>query len=195
MCKQIRKEFSKELEKIECPERKCAVKKMMSELGSRFFSAPATSTASNPDRAKKGWLAKHSLNVIDKLFKLRDLLAPNAICDESIVIVGAFHDLGKIGTPQHDYYIWDCEKKEYIRNPRLRKAHVKMNAPLKMSHAQRSIYLLQHYGVKLREEEFQAILFHDGQYVPAGEEVSLGECKLTLLLHWADLWSSNIEGI
>ncbi|MBW1933494.1 MAG: hypothetical protein JRI56_10910 [Deltaproteobacteria bacterium] len=41
-------------------------------------------------------LLKHSIAVAENLLKFRDCLAPN-IPDESCVIVGLFHDVGKIG--------------------------------------------------------------------------------------------------
>ena len=43
-------------------------------------------------------LLKHSVAVAENLLKFRDFLAPK-ISDESCVIVGLFHDVGKVGIP------------------------------------------------------------------------------------------------
>ena len=44
----------------------------------------------------------------------------------------------------------------------------------------------------MTEEEVQAIVYHDGQYVEDNRSVALREEKLTLLLQHADIWSSRI---
>ena len=49
-------------------------------------------------------LLKHSVGVAENLLKFRDFLAP-VILDESCVIVGLFHDVGKIGMPGKPLYI------------------------------------------------------------------------------------------
>ena len=43
-------------------------------------------------------LLKHSVGVTKTLLKIRELLAPQ-LSEESCVIVGLFHDVGKIGMP------------------------------------------------------------------------------------------------
>lgn len=44
----------------------------------------------------------------------------------------------------------------------------------------------------LTEEEVQAIVYHDGQYVEDNRSVAAREEKLTLLLQYADNWSGFI---
>ena len=49
----------------------------------------------------------------------------------------------------------------------------------------------------LTEEETQAIVYHDGQYVDDNRNVAAKEEKLTLLLQYADNWSgfvTEVEG-
>jgi len=43
-----------------------------------------------------GGLVEHSANVVRTLLRLRSLLAPD-ISEESCVIVGLYHDVGKVG--------------------------------------------------------------------------------------------------
>ena len=55
----------------------------------------------------------------------------------------------------------------------------------------RSLYLIGE-KISLTEEEVQAIIYHDGQYVDDNKSVAGHEEKLTLLLQYADTWSSFI---
>jgi hypothetical protein len=60
-----------------------------------------------------------------------------------------------------------------------------------MGLALRSLYLTSQY-IPLRDEEAQAIAYHDGMYVPEGKSVSHREEPLLLLLHWADMWTAKM---
>jgi hypothetical protein len=46
--------------------------------------------------------------------------------------------------------------------------------------------------IKLTEEEAQAIIYHDGQYVEDNASVAAKEAPLTLLLQYADSWSGFV---
>ena len=46
--------------------------------------------------------------------------------------------------------------------------------------------------IPLTEEEAQAIVYHDGQYVEDNRSVATHEEKLTLLLQYADNWSGFV---
>ena len=47
---------------------------------------------------EEGGLLKHSVGVAETLLKFREFLAPG-VSEESCVIVGLFHDVGKVGIP------------------------------------------------------------------------------------------------
>ncbi len=132
-------------------------------------------------------LLKHSVAVAENLLKFRDFLAPQ-IPDESCVIVGLFHDVGKVGMPGKPLYIkndneWEVKNRNirYKTNPEL----------VKMSLAARSLYLVSKY-IPLSDAEAQAILYHDGQYIEDNRCVAHKEEPLTLLAHWADYWTAHI---
>ncbi len=55
----------------------------------------------------------------------------------------------------------------------------------------RSLYLIGD-KISLTEEEVQAIIYHDGQYVDDNKSVAMHEEKLTLLLQYADFWSCSV---
>ena len=136
---------------------------------------------------KEGGLLEHSVGVTETLLKFREALAPQ-ISEESCVIVGLFHDVGKIGMPGKPRYLkndnqWEIEKRgiTYKINPE----EVYMNL------AARSLYLVAKY-LPLSDSEAQAILYHDGQYVEGNKEVAHHEMPLTLLAHFADLWTASV---
>lgn len=136
---------------------------------------------------KEGGLLEHSVGVAEALLKLRGLLAPE-LSEESCVIVGLFHDVGKIGMPGKPRYFkndneWEIKNRDmtYKINPR----EVYMNL------AARSLYLIAKY-IPLSDSEAQAILYHDGQYIDANKEVAHRETPLTLLVQFADLWTAHI---
>lgn len=132
-------------------------------------------------------LLKHSVGVAENLLKFRDFLAPE-IPDESCVIVGLFHDVGKIGMPGKPLYIkneneWEVKKRgiAYKTNPEV----------VQMGLAARSLYLVSKY-IPLSDAEAQAILYHDGQYIEENRCIAHKEEPLTLLTHWADYWTAHI---
>lgn len=146
-----------------------------------WLIAPA-STKYHLDR--DGGLIDHSVGVTETLLKLKDVIAPE-ISDESCVIVGLFHDVGKVGIPGKPYYIKlktpAKDGKKYIINKDL----------AAMGIACRSLMLISKF-ISLSDDEAQAIAYHDGQYIPEGKTVAHRESKLLLLLHYADYWTAHI---
>jgi len=118
-------------------------------------------------------------------------IAPD-ITDESCVIVALLHDLGKVGMPGNPQYIRNepSEKqKMYGYKPdypyRFNSELVYLSVPV------RSIYLALQY-ISLTEEEVQAIVYHDGQYIEDNRSCATHEKPLTLLLQYADSWSGFV---
>ena len=120
---------------------------------------------------QKGLLI-HSVGVTSTILEIKNTLMKN-ISDESCVIVGLFHDLGKIGTFDKPLYI--KHKDTYVYNKKV----------VSMGLAVRSLYLVSRY-ITLTDDEAQAITYHDGQYIPENNVVAHKERPLTLLLHYAD---------
>ena len=137
--------------------------------------------------AEERGLLKHSVGVAETLLKFREFLAPT-ISEESCIIVGLFHDVGKLGVPGQPYYLpnenaWMVKNKGicYKTNPDV----------VTMGLAVRSLYLILQY-IPLLDAEAQAITYHDGQYIDDNKIVAQKEEPLTLLLHWADYWTAHI---
>ena len=136
-------------------------------------------------------LLEHSVNVAENLLKIKNVLAPE-ISDESCVIVALLHDLGKAGMPGEPQYLKNepSQKQKAYGFPastpyRFNKDLLYLSVPV------RSLYLAAS-RFPLTEEEVQAIVYHDGQYVEDNRSVAAKEEKLTLLLQYADNWSGFV---
>ena len=154
------------------------------ENNTAWLTAPASTRF---HLCKEDGLLEHSVNVAETLIRLKNTLYPH-IDDESCVIVALLHDLGKAGTPNGAIYL----KNEPTERQRLAgygpTYPYKYNTDLTyLSVPVRSLYLaLPH--ITLTEEETQAIVYHDGQYVDDNRSVAKNECPLALLLQYADNW-------
>lgn len=136
-------------------------------------------------------LLEHSVNVAENLLKIKNVLAPE-ISDESCVIVALLHDLGKAGMPGEPQYLKNepSPKQKAYGYPASKPYRFNSDL-LYLSVPVRSLYLVAS-RFPLTEEEAQAIVYHDGQYVEDNRSVATHEEKLTLLLQYADNWSGFI---
>ncbi len=132
-------------------------------------------------------LLKHSIGVAETLLEFRAALAPG-ISEESCVIVGLLHDVGKVGMPGKPLYLPNENEWERKNRGIMYKWNPDVTA---MGLAVRSLYLIAKY-LPLSDAEAQAICYHDGQYVAENEPVAQSEEPLTLLAHWADYWTAHI---
>jgi hypothetical protein len=154
------------------------------EKETTWLSSPASTRF---HLCEEGGLLKHSVGVAETLLKFREFLAPG-ISEESCVIVGLFHDVGKVGMPGKPLYIpntneWMVQNRgiKFRINPEI----------ISMGLAVRSLYLVAEH-LPLTDAEAQAIGYHDGQYIDDNKVVAHNEEPLTLLVHWADYWTAHI---
>jgi hypothetical protein len=178
-----------------------SLKTLVTERKAQFdllinFIENKTSWLSAPASTKyhlccEGGLLEHSVNVAETMLKFKAAIAPQ-ISDESCVIVALLHDLGKVGMPGNPQYIINepTDRQKQYGYPA--STPYRFNNDLTyLSVPVRSLYLaLQH--INLSEDEVQAIVYHDGQYVEDNRSVAAKEQPLTLLLQYADNWSGFI---
>ena len=174
-----------------------ALKKKISQRKEPFdkfirFLETETSWLTSPASTRfhlceEGGLLRHSVGVAETLLKFREALALQ-ISEESCVIVGLFHDLGKLGMPNKPLYVpndneWMVQKRgvKYKVNPEV----------VAMGLGMRSLYLVAQF-IPLTDAEAQAIGYHDGQYVKENRIIAHKEEPLTLLVHWADYWTAHV---
>lgn len=151
------------------------------ETETEYLMAPASTKF---HLCKEGGLLEHSVNVAETLLKIKATLAPE-IRDESCVIVGLLHDLGKAGMPNNPLYLKNPPDSKWKQPYYWNRDLIYLSVPV------RSLYLIAP-RFPLTEEEAQAIVYHDGQYVEDNRSVAMHETPLTLLLQYADTWSSMV---
>ena len=132
-------------------------------------------------------LLRHSVNVVHTLLTLRKELAPD-ITEESCIICGLYHDLGKIGMPGQPYYLVNPDQWQ-VRNRGIK--YIVNRELVYMDIATRSLFLLAG-KIPLTDEEAQAVRFHDGQYIDENKSVAHRETRLTRLLQYADNWAGGV---
>lgn len=159
-----------------------------SKVGKRFFEAPASAKVQYHN-CYPGGLVEHSLRVYGNLRYMATKFLPYHD-EKELRIVSLFHDVGKVGTLDHPYFLLNENK---WRAENLGEYYTINSDLLYMDSAQRSIFLLNTLGITLTEVEYQAILISDGQYIEANKRYAHKESMLALLLHQADMIACKQE--
>jgi len=157
-------------------------------LGERLALCPASSRKEY-HHAIPGGLVDHSLRVLSNALKLVKAFGWD-VPKDSLIIGCLLHDLGKVGDHEQDYYIpqtdgWRVEKMGEI---------YKHNKDMQyMTVPDRGVWLCQHYGLRLTQPEFMAILLNDGQYADENAPYKMKEPLLVDIVHIADYISTKQE--
>lgn len=186
---EIEKNWQKMLSLLEkCGDRSEASLNMVNALGERLALCPA-SAKKDYHNAFPGGLVDHSLRVLGNAMRLTSAFGWK-VPKDSLIIACLFHDLGKVGDHERDYYIpqtdqWRVDKlgEEYTYNKDIQY----MTVP------DRGIFLCQHFGLKLTQDEMLAIKLNDGQYADENAAYKLKEPMLADVVHMADLISTKQE--
>jgi hypothetical protein len=135
-----------------------------------------------------GGLVDHSLRVLTNAMKLLKAYEWE-IPKDSLIISSLFHDLGKIGDVDDEYYVdaetWRKEKQGELYS---------VNKDIKfMTVNHRSVFLCQHFELKLSFDEFLAISLNDGWVVQENKPYCLHEPKLAHIIMTSDYISTMQE--
>lgn len=151
--------------------------------------------------AKEGGLAEHSLNVLSlatKLMMAWEVQVPYS----SVVIVSLLHDLGKTGHYDKPFYIPNMvrEGRATKSNPdpkwiqSSKQPYESNKQMLGIPHEIITLTELSRHFT-LTEEEYFAILYHNGLYGDLKYQISGKETPLYMLLHFADMWASRVTEV
>ena len=178
--------------------RRKGIKKLlehMEEIG--FFTAACS--GGNHLACESG-LVVHTANVMRMAEKLGKVFFGDKFPEmrDSIRIAAGLHDLGKCGQFGKAYYV-----PNYVKDGRPTKANpeqrykISESKPfeqnkdlLHVDHPIRSVVEATQY-IELTEEEYFAILYHDGLYGSLAYELKGKERPLQTLLHFADYWCAQ----
>ncbi len=165
-------------------DRSHSIVSMLDDLGERYIMAPAA-LSSHQAGACPGGLLETTLSVIKKMSSLSRALDLD-VSTESIVVVGICHSIGLLGGPQQgEDYLVRQDSDWHIRQGKLYKFGENVT---KMPVAHRSLYLTQHFGIRLSHDEWQAIALSGGQSREENRFYVGSECTLSVLLMQARQW-------
>ena len=199
---QIEKNYNKHLKIVEhyITERKDAVLKMINYIGEEYIMAPASSKTWYHS-AYAGGYVDHVNRVVEYAVKQMKLYAEMGgdvdFTEEELVFAALFHDLGKLGDgdrpnyiPQTDKWRQDKLSEMYTYNPELDFMLI----------PDRSLFILQKFGIKVNQKEWLGIRLHDGVFDKANEayffsnvESSRQKTSIVSILHSADFLASKVE--
>ena len=181
--------------------RKEALISMYEKLADRICTAPASSHSTRHNCFPGGYI-DHINRVIKCAIQLYDtwtMLGANTktFTKEELVFSAINHDLGKIGSSTDDYYIPN-DSEWHVKRGQIYKINPKLQF---MKVPDRSVFLLQEFGIAVTENEFLAIKLHDGLYAKGNESYYMPglpeftlKTDLPILLHHADHVATLIEG-
>jgi HD superfamily phosphohydrolase YqeK len=113
----------------------------------------------------------------------------HTVSEDDIIIAALFHDMGKIGDEDNSYYLNQDSDWHYDRG-----MFYKLNSDIEYMKVQhRSLYILQHYGIKLNKHVFKAVLLHDGPHDQYNTQYSMKEGLFAILLSHADVLAALHE--
>ena len=151
--------------------------KLLDDLGERLVMCPA-STRTDQYGCAPGGLVEHAIKVTQTMRTLNSALEMN-LTTASIIKVGLLHEIGKVGDLNKRYFVeqdssWHREKLGQF---------YKFNESLnKMSVSHRTLWLLQHYGITLDNDEWLAIQLASGFHFEENRFYVGHEPSLALLL-------------
>lgn len=169
-----------------------SIQKMLEDLDERLCLCPASSKKAFHN-AFPGGLVEHSLRVLNNVVAINKAYNFN-LPKESMIIGALFHDIGKVGLPgkgvENDYYV---EQTDSWRRDKLGEVY-KNNDDMKfLTTADRSVFLMQHYQIKLTVDEWLAIKLNDGFVIQENKAYCLKEAPLVFAVQTADYLSTMIE--
>ena len=181
-------------------DRKESIKSMIKHMEDTYVMAPASGKTWYHNAFPGGYV-DHVNRVVEYAVKQSRLYEEmGGTIDytiEELVFAALFHDLGKIGDgdspnyiPQTDKWRQDKLSEMYTYNPDLDFMLI----------PDRSLFILQKFGIKVNQKEFLGIRCHDGVFDKANEayffshvESSRQKTSIISVLHTADFLASKVE--
>lgn len=180
--------------------RKDKLLEMYKDIEETLATSPASTKISHHNAFAGGYL-DHVIRVTEAALvfeKVWDKFGQSKnYTTEELAFSALNHDLGKLGTNEQPVYIpnhsqWHRENQGLMFNYNPAITHMRI--------AERSLFVLQSYGIQVSENEFLAIRLHDGLYEEANKQYYITYNKdtelrsnIAYILHQADLMSSKIE--
>ena len=199
---QIQKNWDKHLKIVDTyiGDRKDSIKELLTHMEENYVMAPASGRKWYHNAFPGGYV-DHINRVVEYAVKqsrlYKEMGGEIDFTEEELVFAALFHDLGKLGDGDSPNYIPQTDK---WRQDKLSEMYT-FNSDLDfMLIPDRSLYILQKFGIKVSQKEFLAIRCHDGVFDKANEayffsnvESSRQKTSIISVLHTADFLASKVE--
>lgn len=129
---------------------------LLEELGERICLAPANSN-NKQYGCYPGGIVVTSTKLAKAMQALNDFHG-TPVDIKSIYKIGLLHDIGRIGTIESDWLL--PQDSDWHREKLGNEFKINFDLP-KLSHLQRTLFILNHFQVKLTEEEYFALVSLD----------------------------------
>ena len=191
--------FNKILETYISEDRLEPIRNLLKDLEESLVLSPASSKNWYHGAYAGGYLV-HVIKVVTFALKIKSLYEQQGgkidFTDEELVFSALFHDLGKLGLPGKPNYLPQTSD-YYIKRGTLYQNNGELDFMLVPD---RSLFLLQKYGIRVSQKEYLAILLHDGlfeetnkpYYISFSPESKL-KSNIVKILHAADLLAASAE--
>ena len=166
----------------------------------RMCMAPA-SGKEHYHNCHAGGYVEHVLHVVELSKQIDQLWRDNGatinFTMEELVFAALHHDLGKVGDLAEDYYTPN-DSEWHRKNQGLVYRH---NGNLQfMTVTDRALFLLQHFGINMTENEYIGLRLTDGLYEESNKSYYIGytpdralKTNIAYILHQADSMATHIE--
>ena len=186
--------------KSELGNRADQVLSMIESLGENYVMSPA-SGKSWYHNAFPGGYVEHVNRVVEcaiKTMRFWESMGANIdFTREELVFAALFHDLGKIGDGESAGYL---EQTDNWRRDKLNEMYVPNPELDFMLIPDRSLFILQKFGIPMSQKEFLAIRLHDGVFDDANKAYffshnpdSRMKTNIINIIHAADFMASKVE--
>lgn len=162
----IEKDYNRHLKIVETyisGDRKDRVLSMLKDLEDNLVVSPSSGNRKYHNAFAGGYL-DHVNRVVQLSLKQREFWEPFFDIDfteEELVFSALFHDIGKLGDVDMPYYI--PQEDEWRKN-KLGEVYMRNTSLDYMLPQDRSLFLLQRYGIQCTSKEFLAIKLYSGMY-------------------------------
>ena len=150
---------------------------LLAALGERLVMCPA-SPREDQYGAYPGGMIEHSLKVCATMRNLNKSLGFDLPVG-SVLKVGLLHDIGKLGDLSNEYFVEQDSSWHREKLGQFYKFNENLN---KMSVSHRTLWLLQHFGIELNNDEWLAIQLAQGSHFEENRFYVGHEPTLALLL-------------
>ena len=181
-------------------ERNKKVKDMIEAIGEKYVTAPASGRTWYHGAYPGGYLVhvntvvKYALQQMKLYQKMGGKID---FTEEELVFSALFHDLGKIGDGDKPNYI--PQENDWRRN-NLQEIYTNNPDLDFMLIPDRSLFILQKFGISVNQKEWLAIKLHDGLFEESNKAYYISfnpdsklKSNIVPILHTADYLASKVE--